>query len=96
MISIGYDMVYHKQVEHFVYEKSLKEVQFPLAIKLCLFRYKNYDAGFEKLGYEDVTSFYKGISKFPGNWTGWNGHTENGSTVAPVEGIFVMTYLDKA
>ena len=81
---IGYDMHYPKFVENLVYEKNLSDIQFPLAIKLCLIR-RDFER-YRKVGYHDDNHFYLGISKFSKNMIGWNGHTKNGNTIAPVKG----------
>ena len=79
-------MKYPNKVENFVFEKSLKDVQFPLAIKLCLIQSDIDNEIYENFGYKDQVSFYMGKSKFAKHLIGWNGHTKNGTTIAPVQG----------
>ena len=80
-----------------VYEKELKEVSFPILFKICGKEKKDSSTKFRNFGYADELDFFGGISMFSRNNTivGWNGHTENGSTIGPLKGKQVPTVLDK-
>ena len=71
-----------------VYERELKDISFPISFKICGKERYNGSERFKKIGYADERSFYGGVSKFSENNTivGWNGHTENGSTIGPLKG----------
>ena len=73
------------------YNKNLKDIDFPLAFRFCI-KAKNTDAKIKlawDLGYSDLYTFFNGRSMFNNSIVGWNGHTENGSTIESVEGITV-------
>ena len=73
------------------YNKDLKDIDFPLAFRFCI-KAKNTDAKIKlawELGYSDLYTFFNGRSMFNNSIIGWNGHTENGSTIESVEGITV-------
>ena len=69
-----------------VYDKALKDVPFPILFKFCGEEIHNETRRFKEYGYEDDWSFFAGTSKFSKSIVGWTGHTENGSTIAPVKG----------
>ena len=45
---------------------------------------------YPKFGYENQDKFFQGISMFNSSIIGWNGHTENGSTVGDIEGNLIF------
>ena len=57
--------------------KWLELHQFYIKANAC--RYENY-------GHKDSFEFFNGKSHFNDSIFGWNGHTENGSTVSSVKG----------
>ena len=69
-----------------VYEKLLKDIEFPVAFILCVDKIKNSSQEYQDIGYEDVDTFFAGIGKFNGNM-GWNGHRGNGTTIGSVESL---------
>ena len=75
-----------------VYERAIKDVQFPILFKICGKESKHGSMRFRNLGYVNNVEFFGGISRFSKNKTvvGWNGHTENGSTIGPLEGITLV------
>ena len=85
-----YSMIYPLHPEIRVYEKALKEVSFPILFKICGKEIKNASRRFNNFGYATEYNFYGGISKFSKNTTivGWNGHTENGSTIGSLTGKY--------
>ena len=70
------------------YKKDLKEIDFPLAFQICIHeKIYNDTKKFKDLGYFDLLSFFSGTSMFNDSIVGWTGHTENGSSMATVEGL---------
>ena len=64
-----------------VFDKALKDVSFPILFKLCGKEIRNSSERFKIFGYQDEINFFGGKSIFSKNVFGWNGHTENGSTI---------------
>ena len=64
-----------------VHDKLLKDVSFPILFKLCGKEIHDSSKRFRIFGYKDELEFYAGKSKFSRKNFGWNGHTENGSTL---------------
>ena len=64
-----------------VFDKALNDVSFPILFKLCGKEIRNSSERFKILGYRDEINFFGGKSIFSKNVFGWNGHTENGSTI---------------
>ena len=71
----GYLNPVNTSVKHF--EKKLKDISFPINIKLCL-EQDNQIEMLKELGYQDTWYFYAGQSKYNSNVVGWNGHTQSG------------------
>ena len=76
-----------------IYEKQLKDVEFPLSFKFCI-KQKNNSAKYQRYGYVNYYSFFSGESmhntSINGNGAivGWAGHKEDGSTCGSVKSIF--------
>ena len=68
-----------------IYEQDLKKVEFPLAFRVCVDE-KTYDK-YTKIGYINDWEFFLGRSMYNKSMFGWNGHTENGTTIGSVKGI---------
>lgn len=71
-----------------VYKKDLDDLgYFPISLKLCA---KQEDVGvnnvFRKFGYSFDYNFYIGESLYNKSIKGWNGHTENGTTITSLNG----------
>ena len=64
-----------------VHDKLMKDVPFPILLKLCGKEIHDSSKRFRIFGYKDEIEFYAGKSKFSSKNFGWNGHTENGSTL---------------
>ena len=73
-----------------IVEKDLREIEFPLSFRFCIFDEENHDNRYKQFGYEDDTEFFGGQSKFNRSIVGWGGHTENGSTLASAKGVNVL------
>ena len=70
------------------YEKKLQDMEFPIIIKLCIeSKDERSHELYENLGYEDITEFYWGLSRYNSSIFGWNGHTINGTTLGSTEGL---------
>ena len=72
-----------------VYKKDLKDITFPIALKLCVDERKDFHKRYRDLGYDSVYKFFRGISKYEQSWLGWAGHRPDGdgSTLGSVNGI---------
>ena len=81
-----YNAVNPNRPEIKVYDKALKDVPFPILFKLCGKEIQNSSRRFKEYGYKNERDFYSGKSKFSKSLVGWNGHTENGSTLETVKG----------
>ena len=88
-LNIIFKIVYPTTPGIRVYKTSLDKVTFPVSLLICANHIHNNSARFEKVGYPDYVFFYYGASKFNHSLFGWHGHTENGSSIAPVEGTLV-------
>ena len=87
VILIGYQALYPEIPDIIVYNKDLSDIDFPVVFKICLFEHENKSGRFEKVGYDSLSSFFHGQSKYNQTNVGWAGHTENGSTLGSVEGL---------
>ena len=67
-------------------EKDLHNIEFPLSFRFCVFDEKNYLNRYNQFGYANAPDFFTGQSKFNRSIVGWGGHTEDGYTLASVEG----------
>ena len=81
-----YNAVNPPRPEIKVYDKALKDVPFPILFKICGKEIYNSSRIIKEYGYEDEWSFFAGTSKFFKSIAGWQGHTENRSTLAPLRG----------
>ena len=77
----GYYILYPPLPEIKVYQVDLKNMDFPLTFKLCVTERENSYERYEKLGYRNDFNFFIGRSRHNRSLFGWNGHTENGSTL---------------
>ena len=71
-------------VKHF--EENLENFDFPLIFKFC-FLHKDLIPVLRDLGYEGISSFYQGQSRYNSSLYGWNGHTPDGGTKASIGSI---------
>ena len=70
-----------------VLETNLSDIEFPVSFRICFFDHDNNGQKYEHLGYHGVIDFFQGRSKYNYSHIGWNGHTKNGETIGPIEGI---------
>ena len=90
LVHIGlnlYFILYPPLPETKVYQVDLKDIDFPLAFKICVTERDNSTDRYEKLGYKNDYNFFLGRSRFNSSLFGWNGHTENGSILGNVESM---------
>ena len=71
-----------------IVKKDLREIEFPLSFRICIFDEENHDKRYRQFGYKSTMSFFRGSSMFNSSIVGWGGHSENGSTMASVKGDF--------
>ena len=70
-----------------VFEKDLKDVEFPLVFRICINKINQDDTELIKLGYSQYNSYFRGISMYNRSNIGWRGHTEDGKTIGTGTGI---------
>ena len=68
-----------------IYEKNLKDIDFPLSFRFCV-EHKNTSARYQKFGYNNELMFFLGQSMFSYSTIGWAGHKEDHSTYGSVKG----------
>ena len=86
---IGYNIMFPSHLSVKLYKKDLKDIAFPIALKLCVEERKDFHKRYQDLGYDSVYKFFRGMSKYERRWLGWSGHSSNGdgSTLGSVNGI---------
>ena len=82
---IAYDLKYPKYPSIRIRKTELRNIDFPLVFKFCIKDGKNKNI-FQKLGYKGRYEAFVGSSMFNRSLFGWNGHTEDFSTLMPVRG----------
>ena len=81
-----YYIIYPEVPEIVVYQKNLKEIDFPMNIRICAHELNDSKTRYQKFGYKNGYSFFMGSSMFNKSLYGWAGHSENGSVLGNVEG----------
>ena len=91
-----YRMMYPELPTVHVYEKNLKDIQFPISFTVCLYEIENSVARYQKLGYYHVGWFFTGISSYNSSISGFRGHTEDGGILSTKEGIknWIHSFID--
>ena len=86
---ITYNILFPSNPSVKVYKKDLKDIDFPLALKLCVEERKDFHKRYQDLGYNSIYKFFRGMSRYESRWLGWSGHSSsgNGSTLGSVNGI---------
>ena len=82
---IAYEMKYPKHPSIKIRKTDLRNIDFPVIFKFCVGDVENNEK-FERLGYADRYDVFIGNSMFNNSLVGWNGHTQNFSTLMPVGG----------
>ena len=86
-VSVNGYYILHPQLPSIrIFKKRLIDIDFPLAFKICVSENSNSSDRYRNLGYSNSYNFFKGRSRFNRSLYGWSGHTENGLTIANVEG----------
>ena len=83
---IEYNLQYPKYPSVRIYKKNLKDIEFPIAFKLCVIELNNNSIRYQKVGYKNEYDFFLGKSMFNENLFGWNGFTKTNTTFGSVEG----------
>ena len=90
--TIGYHMLYPNNPSIKIYEKELGNIDFPLSFKLCANVLNDFEK-YNRIGYSNEVQFFYGRGKFNRFTHGWNGHTENQSTIGSVQGKYANLKL---
>ena len=74
------------------YKKDLKDIDFPMTLRLCLQLEKldGSDKNMKPLGYKNIREYFMGKSRYNGSSIGWAGHMKNGSTLGSIEGLILL------
>ena len=83
--TIAYELKHPKHPSIRIRKTDLRNIDFPVIFKFCVGDVKNEER-FQKLGYVDRYHVFLGSSKFNRSLVGWNGHTQNFSTLMSVRG----------
>ena len=75
------------------YSKNLKDIDFPIAFRICAEKLQDEEQKFNSVGYRNMWDFFLGKSMY-GSAYGWAGHSKNGSIIGPVEGHFNFTIIN--
>ena len=67
-------------------EVDLKDIEFPLTIKICAEPGFN-ETAIKEAGYKKTSYYFKGISRFNSSLVGWAGHTEDFGVKGSVEEV---------
>ncbi len=83
---VGYLGMYPEIPSVRVYDKDIKDIEFPLSFKFCL--REQYDAlkRYNKIGYFDKWAFFEGRPNYNKSYYGWAGRDRNKSTLGTVTG----------
>ena len=85
---VGYRRAYPGNPSVRVYDKDLKDIEFPLSFKIC-FREQdvNVKKRYRKIGYYDIYAFFRGQPNKGSRYFGWAGRSrKNKSTLGTVTG----------
>ena len=74
-----------------VSENNLKDIDFPVAFRICVTEIENNTKRYKDVGYEGEYAFFNGKRMYePKNLYGFAGHTNNGSTISDVQGRYFL------
>ena len=78
---LGHQRVYPENPSIRVYDKELKDIEFPLSFKLCV-RDQDQQSSkrYQNIGYKDIFQFFEGRSYYNSSYVGWTGGDRNKST----------------
>ena len=84
----GFYMIHPDLPSIRVSENNLKDIDFPLAFRICVTEINNKSSRYNDVGYRSEYTFFTGKRMYkPENLYGFAGHTNNGSTISDVQGI---------
>ena len=83
--TIAYDLKHPKHPSIRIRKTDLRNIDFPVNFKFCIGDVRNNER-FHKLGYVNRFNAFIGSSMFNRSLVGWNGHTQNFSTLMSVRG----------
>ena len=80
-----------------VYKKELKDINFPISLKLCVEERVDFNKRYQDLGYDAVHMFFGGIGMHENGKLGWSGYSsyDNGSILGSVGGKFSFSSYQK-
>ena len=58
-------------------QRKLREISFPIIFKICI-KPGLDEAELNKSGYDGITNYFRGRSKYNSSLIGWAGHTKEG------------------
>ena len=94
VIYIGYYNIFPDTPNVRVFKVNLNEIIFPIAFKICVADTIVNATRFQNLGYWGEWHYFRGQRIYDRKKIGWNGHTENGSTLGSVKEIWSSASLD--
>ena len=92
ILTIAHNLKYPPYPSIRIIKKDLRDIDFPVSFKLCMRDNKDIDK-YIKLGYVGMFHFFSGQSMFNNSMIGWNGHTQNYSTLMTAEGLVNLASL---
>ena len=66
-------------------QRKLQEISFPIIFKICI-KPGLDEAELKKSGYDGITNYFRGRSKYNSSLIGWAGHTKDGGIQGSVTG----------
>ena len=81
-------MLYPEEPSVKTYKKDLKDIDFPMTLRLCLQleTIDGNDKNIKPFGYRNIREYFRGKSVYNDSIMGWAGHLENHSSLGSVEG----------
>ena len=88
VVKISQNLVSPPNPDIKIYQRELKDLEFPLAFIVCLHDSGNGSLRYQRAGYKDQDNFFTGYRN-SGDF-GWYGHQmKNGSIIHSVEGSYI-------
>ena len=66
---------------------NLKDIQFPLSLRVCVSEIENSDLRYLNIGYKNDFELFFGKSGYNESLFGWSGHTKDGSIIGEISGL---------
>ena len=86
----GYYILYPVWPEIKIRNRNLKDIEFPISLKVCVSEISNSYHRYSNLGYKDDFRFFEGRSFYNESLFGWAGHTKDGSTIGEISGWYSL------